>query len=142
MNVKRVSPEEALSLVEKEGYAYVDVRSVPEFESGHPEGAYNVPLAHLGPQGMSPNPDFLTVMETTFPKDSKLVVGCKTGGRSLQAATLLLSAGWRSIVDQRAGFQGAMDPSGRSEAGWGPKGLPSSRAAAPGRSWSELKGAK
>jgi len=56
MNVKRVSPEEALSLVEKEGYAYVDVRSVPEFESGHPEGAYNVPLAHLGPQGMKPQP--------------------------------------------------------------------------------------
>jgi rhodanese-related sulfurtransferase len=142
MNVKRVSPEEALSLVEKEGYAYVDVRSVPEFESGHPEGAYNVPLAHLGPQGMSPNPDFLAVMEKTFPKDSKLVVGCKTGGRSLQAATLLLSAGWQSIVDQRAGFQGAMDPSGRPEPGWGPKGLPSSRTAAPSRSWSELKGPK
>jgi len=142
MNVKRVSPEEALSLVEKEGYVYVDVRSVPEFESGHPRGAYNVPLAHLGPQGMSPNPDFLTVMEKTFPKDSKLVVGCKTGGRSLQAATLLLSAGWRSVVDQRAGFQGAMDPSGRPEAGWGPKGLPSSQSAEPGHSWNELEGAK
>ena len=142
MNVKRVSPEEALSLLEKEGYAYVDVRSVPEFESGHPKGAYNVPLAHLGPQGMSPNPDFLSVMEKAFPKDSKLVVGCKTGGRSLQAATLLLSAGWRSIIDQRAGFQGGMDPSGRPEPGWGPKGLPSSRAAEPGRSWSELKAAK
>jgi rhodanese-related sulfurtransferase len=142
MNVKRVSPEEALSLVEKEGYAYVDVRSVPEFESGHPKGAYNVPLAHLGPQGMSPNPDFLPVMEKTFAKDSKLVVGCKTGGRSLQAATLLLSAGWRSIVDQRAGFQGAMDPAGRPEPGWGPKGLPVGRTAEPGHSWNELKAAK
>ena len=142
MNVKRVSPEEALSLLEKEGYAYVDVRSVPEFESGHPKGAYNVPLAHLGPQGMSPNLDFLAVMQKTFPKESKLVVGCKTGGRSLQAATLLLSSGWQSIIDQRAGFQGTMDSAGRPEPGWGPKGLPSSQTAERGRSWAELKGAK
>jgi rhodanese-related sulfurtransferase len=142
MNVKRVSPEEALALMDKEGYAYVDVRSAPEFASGHPKGAYNVPLAHLGPQGMTPNLDFLAVMEKTFPKDRKLVVGCKTGGRSLQAATLLLSSGWQTIIDQRAGFQGSMDPSGRPEPGWGPKGLPSSQTAEPGRSWDELKGAK
>lgn len=142
MKVKRVSPEEAQALVEKEGYVYVDVRSVPEFDAGHPRGAYNVPLAHLGPHGMSPNPDFLTVMEKTFPKESKLVVGCKSGGRSLQAATLLLSGGWRDVVDQRAGFQGTLDPSGRPEPGWGPKGLPTSRSAEPGRSWSELKGGK
>ena len=142
MNVKRVSPEEALALVEKEGYAYVDVRSVPEFASGHPKGAYNVPLAHLGPQGMAPNLDFLAVMAKAFPKDSKLVVGCKSGGRSLQAATLLLSSGWQNVIDQRAGFQGTMDPSGRPEPGWGPKGLPSSQTAEPGRSWDEVKATK
>ena len=142
MNVKRVSPDEALSLVEKEGYAYVDVRSVPEFEAGHPKGAYNVPIAHLDPMGMSPNPEFLAVMAKAFPKDSKLVIGCKSGGRSLQASGMLLAAGFQNVVDQRAGFQGGMDPSGRPEPGWGPKGLPSSRAAEPGRSWAELKGGK
>lgn len=142
MNVKRVSPEEALSLVEKEGYRYVDVRSVPEFESGHPTGAYNVPIAHLGPAGMSPNPEFLAVMEKAFPKDSKLVIGCKSGGRSLQASGMLLAAGFQVVVDQRAGFQGGMDPSGRPEPGWGPKGLPASGAAEPGRSWADLKGGK
>jgi rhodanese-related sulfurtransferase len=142
MNVKRVSPEEALSLVEKEGYAYVDVRSVPEFESGHPKGAYNVPIAHLGPTGMSPNPEFLGVMEGAFPKDAKLVIGCKSGGRSLQAAGLLLAAGFQNLVDQRAGFQGGMDPSGRPEPGWGPKGLPTSSTAEPGRGWTDLKGGK
>ena len=142
MNVKRVSPDEALSLVETEGWAYVDVRSVPEFESGHPRGAYNVPIAHLGPMGMSPNSEFLGVMEKAFPKDSKLVIGCKTGGRSLQASGMLLAAGFQNVVDQRAGFQGGMDHSGRPEPGWGPKGLPSSRAAEPGRSWADLKGGK
>jgi len=142
MSVKRVSPDEALSLVDGDGWAYVDVRSVPEFESGHPRGAYNVPIAHLGPMGMSPNPAFLSVMEKTFPKDSKLVIGCKTGGRSLQASVMLLAAGFRNVVDQRAGFQGGIDPAGRPEAGWGPKGLPSSRTAEPGRSWDDLKDGK
>ena len=33
MPVKRVSPEEARDLMEKEGYTYLDVRSIPEFEA-------------------------------------------------------------------------------------------------------------
>ena len=36
MYVKRVSPEEAQALMQDQGWAYVDVRSVPEFEQGHP----------------------------------------------------------------------------------------------------------
>ena len=63
MTVKRVSPEEAKKLIDDEGYVYVDVRSLPEFEAGHPTGAYNVPLMHQGPAGMTPNPDFMAVME-------------------------------------------------------------------------------
>ncbi len=140
MTVKRVSPEEARDLLEKEGYAYVDVRSIPEFEAGHPTGAYNVPLQHSGPGGMTPNPEFMAVMEKAFPKDAKLVVGCKAGGRSLQAASLLLSAGYRDVIDQRAGFQGTVDPQGRPEAGWGPKGLPTSRQAAEGHTYEALRG--
>ena len=35
MPVKRVSPEDAQRLMDKEGYVYVDVRSIPEFEAGH-----------------------------------------------------------------------------------------------------------
>jgi rhodanese-related sulfurtransferase len=106
-------------LIEKEGYVYVDVRSVPEFEQGHPTGAYNVPLLNMGASGMTPNADFITVMEKSFPKDAKLVVGCKGGGRSLRAASLLLAAGFQDVVDQRGGFDGSpADP------GWRPAGLP------------------
>jgi len=140
MAVKRITPEEALDLIEKEGWVYVDVRSVPEFEAGHPTGAYNVPLLHRGPGGMSPNPDFLPTMEKVFPKDAKIVVGCQSGGRSLQAATILASTGYANVVDQRSGFGGGMGPAGRPEPGWGPKGLPTSRAAEPGRSFEELRG--
>ena len=94
MPVKRISPEEAKALVDGEGYAYLDVRSIPEFEAGHPRGAFNVPLNHMGPAGMSPNPEFLSVVEKSFAKDAKLVVGCKGGGRSLRAAELMQAAGY------------------------------------------------
>jgi rhodanese-related sulfurtransferase len=124
MSFRRISPDEAQALIEKEGYAYVDVRSVPEFQAGHPTGAYNVPLMDMGPAGMTPNPDFMKVMEKRFPKDSKLVVGCKAGGRSMRAAGLLEAAGFTNVVDQRAGFDGSGEP------GWRSKGLPVSKDAA------------
>lgn len=123
MTVKRVSPEEAHELVRNQGYVYVDVRSIPEFEAGHPEGAYNVPILHMGPMGMSPNRDFVDVIQRNFPKDAKLVLGCRSGGRSLQAAQVLASVGFTDLVDQRAGFDGGIGPAG-FEAGWLPKGLP------------------
>ena len=140
MAVKRVSPAEARDLIDKQGYVYVDVRSVPEFAAGHPTGAYNVPLMNMGPGGMTPNPEFLAVMRA-FPKEAKLVVGCKAGGRSARAASLLESAGYTSVVDQRAGFEGAPDPStGRiGEPGWRPAGLPVTTEAGPGRTYEALK---
>lgn len=138
MPVKRVSPDEAHELVRQEGYVYVDVRSVPEFEAGHPEGAYNVPILQMGPMGMSPNPEFLEVMQGSFSKDAKLVLGCRSGGRSLQAAHVLAAAGFTDLVDQRAGFEGGMGPGG-FEAGWRPKGLPVSTHASPDRSYDALK---
>ena len=136
MAMKRVSPEAALELMRGEGYAYLDVRSVPEFAQGHPAGAYNVPLLHMGPGGSQPNPDFRSVVERRFAKEAKLVVGCRTAGRSLQAVAILEQSGFTDLVLQQSGFVGPspMDP------GWGPKGLPTSTTAQPGRSWDELSG--
>ena len=138
MAVKRVSPQDAKALMDQ-GYAYVDVRSIPEFEAGHPEGAYNVPLAHMGPAGFAPNHEFLHVMTARFPTDAKLVVGCKSGGRSAQAAALLETAGYTQVVDQRAGFDGAPAMLGRGEPGWRPAGLPLETAAPQERTWEGLK---
>jgi rhodanese-related sulfurtransferase len=140
MYVKRVSPDEALELMQSEGWAYIDVRSVPEFEQGHPAGAYNVPLAHMNPIGHAPNTDFLPVMERHFPRDAGLVVGCRTANRSEHAVVMLLRAGYSNVAIQRAGFLGTRDFFGRSDPGWGKKGLPTSLTAEPGRSWADLSG--
>ena len=53
--VKRVTPPEADALL-AQGWTYLDVRSIPEFEGGHPAGAANVPLLHMQGGRMAPNP--------------------------------------------------------------------------------------
>ena len=137
-NIKRISPAEAKQLVD-EGWIYLDVRSEPEFAAGHPSGAQNVPLMHAGPRGMTPNTDFLPMVEALYAKDAKLVLGCKSGGRSLRAAEMLTGAGYTSVVDQRAGFEGSRDAFGQlGEPGWAPAGLPVDTAMN-GGSYVELK---
>lgn len=143
MTVKRVSPQEAEQLVQNENYVYVDVRSIPEFEAGHPAGAYNVPIMHKTDRGMEPNPDFLPVMEAAFEKSAKLVVGCRSGGRSLRAAEILVQAGYEDVIDQRAGMAGARDPFGQLlEAGWEAAGLAMSSDPEPARDYAALASRK
>jgi rhodanese-related sulfurtransferase len=135
----RISPQEASAKL-AEGWTYVDVRTVEEFEAGHPPGAVNVPLMHAGGGGMTPNPDFLRVMNAAFPKDARLVVGCKSGGRSLRAAQALLGEGFTSVIDQRAGWDGARNPFGQvTEPGWSRAGLPTEEGQPGGRSWDDLR---
>ncbi|HEU4535688.1 MAG TPA: rhodanese-like domain-containing protein [Polyangiaceae bacterium] len=137
---RRVSPAEALELVERGGYAYLDVRSEPEFADAHPAGAYNVPLAHLAAGGLADNGDFVRVVEAVFAKNARLVVGCKSGGRSRRAAALLAQAGYGDVVDQRAGFDGVRDAFGALvEPGWGRAGLPVERGRPAGRAYGELR---
>lgn len=125
MPARKVSPKEAHALVDSDGHVYVDVRSVGEYNQAHPTGSYNVPLAQPGPGGMSPNADFLAVMQANFAKDAKLVIGCLAGGRSARACIMLEQAGYTQLADQRAGFDGAKDSFGAiSEPGWNRVGLP------------------
>jgi len=135
---KRVSPPEAAELL-KQGWRYVDVRSIPEFDDGHPQGAANVPLLHFQGGRMAPNGDFQRVMEANFAKDAKLVIGCKSGGRSAQAAALLEAAGYTEIADMRGGYGGERDMLGRvTVPGWAETGLPVEKTT-PGNSYAELQ---
>ena len=139
MTVKRISPQEADRLVREEGYVYLDVRSVPEFEAGHPTGAYNVPIMHKTDAGMQPNDDFMEVVSAVFDKNTKLVLGCRSGNRSLRAAQLLLAAGFDYVIDQRAGLAGARDAFGQlQEPGWEAAGLDMATEPHPDRHYGAL----
>jgi len=138
-NVKRVSPAEAKELVDNQGYTYVDVRSEPEYAAGHPTAAHNVPFMHSGPGGMTPNPEFMDVMAALYAKDQKLILGCRSGGRSLRAAEALIAAGYTNIIDQRAGYEGPRNAFGAIvEQGWATAGLPTESETA-GGSYAELR---
>ncbi len=136
--IRNVTPEEAAELLEA-GYAYLDVRSEPEFEQGHVPGAFNVPLMHLGPGGMTPNGEFMQVVGSAFGKEEKLVVGCRSGGRSRRAAELMAAAGFSELADLAAGWEGARDPFGRVTPGWSKKDLPVETGKPAGQSYTDVK---
>ncbi len=130
MSAPKVTPQEAERLVREEGFVYIDVRKPPEFNAGHPAGAYNVPIAE---------PSFLTVVERAFGKNAKIVVGCKFGPRSHRAAEALIASGFTTVIDSFAGYAGFTDPFGKLiEPGWKAAGLPDELQAQPGRSYVEL----
>ena len=136
--MKQVSPSEAKVLMD-EGWIYLDVRSEPEFEQGHPTGSLNIPLLHASPTGMVPNQDFMRVVEAVLTKTTKIVIGCQSGGRSMRAAQLLESAGYRDLANQRCGFGGARDALGRMiEPGWVAQKLPVEAGRPAGRAYSDL----
>lgn len=135
---RSVSPEEAAALL-SEGYVYVDVRSEPEFEAGHVPGALNVPLLHRGPAGMTPNPEFLAVMQQAFGPAEKLVVGCQAGARSKKAADQLAAAGFSELADMSAGWGGSRDAFGRPQPGWSAQGLPVEQGKPAGQAYADVK---
>ncbi len=137
--VRRITPEEALRLCEEEGHLYLDVRTEAEFAAGHPRGAHNVPYLFASAGGAVPNPRFLEEVLALYPIDRPIVVGCKSGGRSLAAASRMIAAGYARIVELRAGYDGARGPFGQLvEEGWLAKGLPS-ESVTPGGSYAELR---
>ncbi|MEQ8765866.1 MAG: rhodanese-like domain-containing protein [Planctomycetota bacterium] len=144
MSFEEITPQEAHDRLEDSAskWAYIDVRSEPEFEGGHPAGAVNIPIFHLDPmtQQMSPNPDFVRVVEAHFAKDSSLVLGCQKGGRSARAAQMLVDAGYANVVNMLGGYGGVRDDRGTTiQAGWEESGLPIEEEASPGTTYRELK---
>jgi rhodanese-related sulfurtransferase len=127
MSIKRVSPQEAQGLLDQ-GWRYVDVRSIPEFEQGHPPGAFNIPLLHMVPgRGMQPNAEFVAVFTKHFKPADRVVLGCKAGPRSMRAGDLLAGMGYADLVDVIGGFDE-----------WKGK-LPVETQTPAGRGWEELK---
>jgi rhodanese-related sulfurtransferase len=140
MAVRRVEPDEAAELMEA-GWAYLDVRSIAEFDEGHVPGAYNIPLLDFAPGvGLVPNTNFLVEVLDTFDIEKLLVVACKSGGRSARAAAILVESGFANVVDMRGGFYGEVDNSGIvSCQGWAQRGLPVVSGEEPGRSHADLR---
>jgi rhodanese-related sulfurtransferase len=131
MAVKNVTVRDAHTN-QGDGWAYIDVRSIPEFAQGHPAGAVNVPLLHRDERTgqMMPNRDFVAVIQANFAPDAKLLIGCQVGGRSAQAAQILASQGYQNVANVLGGYGG-----GPRDEGWTQAGLPTETEPEPGGSY-------
>lgn len=143
MDVPQTTPPEAhATLVQHPGAVYLDVRTEEEFEAGHPAPAHNLPVFLFDPATRRPslNPDFLSLVERTFPKDTKLLVGCQSGARSQQASMMLLQAGYTDVTNVQGSFGGTFDAAGRLVVpGWRDAGLPVETGQPAGRSYAALR---
>jgi hypothetical protein len=89
---------------------------------------------------MIPNPEVFDLMAASFPRDARLWRGCQVGGRSAQAAMLLMSSGYTDVHNVRGGVAGSHDPmTGRVvAAAWVDPGLPVEVGAPPGSTYADL----
>ena len=144
MSFENVNPERAQELLGgDDAYSYIDVRSIPEFEGGHPAGAVNIPLMHREQDQMVPNMDFLRIVEVNFEKESKILIGCQSGARSTRGAEALVAAGFKNVVHVDGGFGGARNEMGQvRERGWMELGLPVEYGATEGQTYDALGGRK
>jgi len=108
------------------GHVFFDVRTVEEYEAGHPAGAVNIPWAVRDASGqMAPNPAFVEHVSQRADKGQKVFVSCQAGGRSFHACKALEQAGFTDLVNVDGGYGGRRDPTGQLVvAGWVECGLP------------------
>ena len=87
---RQVSMEEAMELMEtEENYIILDVRRQEEYDEKHISGAILVPNETIGTEDIPELPD----------KDQMILVYCRSGNRSKQAAEKLVALGYTNIIE-------------------------------------------
>ena len=101
---RQITMAEAVSLMESEsGFLLLDVRRPDEFEAGHIPGAVNIPNETIGTDEIPALPQ----------KDQLILVYCRSGNRSKQAAEKLSALGYTNVVE----FGGILDWTGETVPG-------------------------
>ncbi|MCE7948974.1 MAG: rhodanese-like domain-containing protein [Chloroflexi bacterium CFX4] len=82
-----ISPSQYVAQFSNTNHLLLDVRTVGEFASGHIGGAANIPVEELANR------------LAEVPNDQPIVIYCRSGNRSAQAARILRSAGYAVVYD-------------------------------------------
>ncbi|KAK1261638.1 Thiosulfate sulfurtransferase 18 [Acorus gramineus] len=88
----------------RSGHRYLDVRTVEEFNRGHPVKALNVPYMFMTPEGRVKNPEFIQQVSSICSKSDQIIVGCQSGARSLKASAELLNADFLNVKNMGGGY--------------------------------------
>ena len=87
---RQITAQEAAELMESEtGYIVLDVRTPAEYAERHIPGAINVPNETIGSTSPEQLPD----------RKQLILVYCRSGNRSKQAADKLVALGYTNIVE-------------------------------------------
>ena len=98
----QISQDQAKEMMEKEdGHIIVDVRRQDEFETGHIPGAICIPNESIGTEQLEDLPDLNQI----------ILVYCRSGNRSKQAAQKLFDMGYTNVYE----FGGIIDWTGEIE---------------------------
>ena len=99
---RQITMDEAVTMMAQEtGYIILDVRRPDEYATGHIPNAINVPNESIGTSDIPELPD----------KDQLIMVCCRSGRRSKEAAEKLVKLGYTNIVE----FGGILDWKGEIE---------------------------
>lgn len=85
----KITAEEAKQMMDEGGVTVVDVRTEAEYKEGHIPGAVLVPNEGIGSEPPEALPEL----------DAVLLVHCRTGVRSKQAADKLVEMGYTQVYD-------------------------------------------
>ena len=91
----KISAEEAYEMMASQEVVVVDVRTREEYNGGHIENAVLVPNESIGSEMPEALPD----------KEATLLIYCRSGRRSKDAAQKLLELGYQNVFD----FGGVID---------------------------------
>ena len=91
----KISTEEAYEMMASQEVVVVDVRTREEYDGGHIENAVLVPNESIGSEMPEALPD----------KEATLLIYCRSGRRSKDAAEKLLKLGYQNVYD----FGGVID---------------------------------
>ena len=101
---RQITMEEAVTMMQEESdYIILDVRTSEEYSEKHIPGAINIPNETIGSEDIPELPD----------KDQLILVYCRSGNRSKQAAAKLVKLGYTNIVE----FGGINDWTGETVSG-------------------------
>ena len=89
-NYQQISMKEAVSIMETEdNYIILDVRTKEEYQEKHIPGAVNLPNETIGTEDIPELPA----------KEQLILVYCRSGNRSKQAAKKLAALGYTNIIE-------------------------------------------
>lgn len=125
--IENLAPRHAWDLLQQDEKAVlIDVRTKIEYAFvGHPLGAIHV--AWKEAPDWQINPEFVAeIMHTVPDRGTPILLLCRSGQRSLDAAVALEHAGYQRLINIEGGFEGPLDSNNHrgNLGGWRFCGLP------------------